>query len=261
MTCEEDDCKGNAVARGMCHKHYKRWQRAGKPDGRELLARSIPECDEPTCESPAYARGHCSRHYRQLLRSGHVQPDRAPAPCAVESCERKAVTRGWCHGHYVRWSRTGDVKAHLPLATAQPAVCVLDDCERGARSGGYCQSHARRLRLYGDPYAGRPPRTVSGDGSISHGYWTRLVRPEERHLVPDDRNRELEHRLVMASVLGRALEPHESVHHKNGDRLDNRPENLELWSSAQPKGQRIGDKLAYARLILERYGNEQGPSG
>jgi hypothetical protein len=254
MTCEADECERRAVARGLCSKHYKQWQRAGRPDGRELTARAAPTCDDLGCDAPAYARGHCSRHYRQLLRAGQVRPDAAPAECAVPTCERRAVTRGWCHGHYLRWSRTGDVKADKPLSRPDKDTCAIELCERGAHSAGLCRGHARRMRLYGDPSAGRPPRITSGDGSLSHGYWYRAVRQDERALVPPGRTKELEHRLVMAALLGRPLRPDEAVHHKNGDRLDNSPENLELWSTAQPKGQRVEDKLAFARLLLERYG-------
>jgi HNH endonuclease len=56
---------------------------------------------------------------------------------------------------------------------------------------------------------------------------------------------EREHRIVMERVLGRSLVAGESVHHRNGDRGDNHPENLELWYRGQPAGQRISDLLRY----------------
>ena len=44
-----------------------------------------------------------------------------------------------------------------------------------------------------------------------------------------------------------------ALHHVNGDRLDNRIENLELWSRWQPSGQRVRDKVEFALDILNRY--------
>lgn len=257
MTCSETGCEAAALARGMRGRHYKKWQRAGRPDGRALTARTARTCADPGCGAAVYARDHCSRHYRQLLRTGQVIPDRAPADCAVEGCGRKAVTRGWCHGHYLRWNRSGDVRAEVPLARPASDTCRHEGCDRGAHSGGWCRSHARRVRLYGDPEGGGPPRTVTGDGSLNHGYWWVRVPQDRAHLVPVGRTHEFEHRLVMAEVLGRPLLAEEVVHHKNGDRLDNRPENLELWSTAQPKGQRVQDKLAFARRLLALYGEEE----
>src|SRR6185369_6324520 len=59
-----------------------------------------------------------------------------------------------------------------------------------------------------------------------------------------------EHRQVMQQLLGRPLRSDESVHHRNGDRADNRISNLELWSRYQPSGQRVEDKVQWAREII-----------
>lgn len=63
-----------------------------------------------------------------------------------------------------------------------------------------------------------------------------------------------EHVLVMEELVGRHLVAGETVHHLNGVRDDNRPENLELWTRPQPAGIRAADAVAWARQVLERYG-------
>ena len=62
-----------------------------------------------------------------------------------------------------------------------------------------------------------------------------------------------EHRYVMEQSLERPLWPDENVHHINGNKSDNSLANLELWSTMQPSGQRVEEKVAWAIEILERY--------
>jgi hypothetical protein len=62
-----------------------------------------------------------------------------------------------------------------------------------------------------------------------------------------------EHILIAEDLLRRHLVEGESVHHINGVRDDNRPENLELWTRPQPSGIRVSDAIEWARTIYDRY--------
>lgn len=62
-----------------------------------------------------------------------------------------------------------------------------------------------------------------------------------------------QHILTMEATLGRNLHMNERVHHRNGIRDDNRPENLELWTSPHPTGVRVEDSVAHAIDVLQKY--------
>jgi hypothetical protein len=175
--------------------------------------------------------------------------------CSVDGCDRQAVTRGWCHSHYQRWWRLGDVRPGRPLGRQVNDACSAPDCPRDAVARQLCRTHYRRWLAKGSPEPDTPVRVVAGRGFTSHGYRYVPVPLSLRHLTNGETPYQ-EHRIVMAQLLGRPLGAHESVHHRNGDRLDNRPENLELWSRWQPSGQRLEDKVSHALALLRRYAPE-----
>ena len=112
-------------------------------------------------------------------------------------------------------------------------VCEVDGCDRFTPSAGnrHCSLHYGRVRRHGEPGPAEPQYIRGAGGITSKGY---------RVLSIDGRRRP-EHHWVMERILGRPLEPFENVHHVNGVRDDNRPENLELWVRPQPAGQRAID--------------------
>jgi HNH endonuclease len=71
------------------------------------------------------------------------------------------------------------------------------------------------------------------DGALKRSNGYRLVRVGESHPMADPNGYALEHRLVMATALGRHLASSEIVHHINGVRDDNRLENLELVTASE----------------------------
>lgn len=67
-------------------------------------------------------------------------------------------------------------------------------------------------------------RTVASNGYV-------LVRVGPEHHLADVRGYAYEHRVVAEGVIGRRLRRGEQVHHKNGNKQDNRPDNLEVLGS------------------------------
>lgn len=75
------------------------------------------------------------------------------------------------------------------------------------------------------------PRWKGGRNVNGHGYVE----------VRRNGKRKLEHRLVMEQRIGRPLLPTETVHHIDGNRQNNDPANLELWTTRHPTGVRASD--------------------
>lgn len=145
--------------------------------------------------------------------------------------------------------------------------CEVDGCERPPRSLEMCGLHYGRWKKYGSTdkreYNGADHHSWKGGYLDPNGY--RMVNVyegdpqfEAARKNSSKKSRAIsEHRYVMGNILGRPLLPEENVHHINGVRDDNRPENLELWNTSQPSGQRIEDKVAWAKHILSLYDNQE----
>jgi HNH endonuclease len=213
------------------------------------------ECIVDGCDRSVVTRGYCEMHYRRVLRTGSPGPPgtlRSRGVCRIEDCGEVADARGLCHGHYQRLVRNGVVDPS-PLRRGGE-TCRVETCDRRAEKRGFCPAHYKRVLKHGDPQAHIPIRASDGSGSLNHGYW-HLPVPSDLLYLTGGKRWVAEHRLVMALHLGRPLRHDENVHHINGDKLDNRLENLELWSTSQPSGKRVEDLLEYARVILDRYGD------
>jgi len=97
-----------------------------------------------------------------------------------------------------------------------------------------------------------PRRRKRGEGYITRdGYMTYHFK---NHPCADKNGRVQASHKVYYEHTGKLLMKGETIHHKNGDRLDNRIENLELCTINHPHGQRVDDKIKWCIEFLDQYG-------
>lgn len=234
-TCKIDGCETRVTACGMCGKHYRNVRLYGRVEG----------APSPTCQT-------CGQEFSRPGKGGPLprycshgcrpKPEPHVRTCDVPDCRAAHKARGLCDPHYTQFRR-GTLQF---TATGDPLpICTVSDCRLPRFSNGLCSMHEQRLRRTGSL------DTTRGGGTLNNQGYRMLYKPG--HPMAGVTGALMEHRLVMANHLGRMLRPEENVHHINGDRDDNRIENLELWSKSQPPGQRVADKVSWAKELLALY--------
>lgn len=175
-------------------------------------------------------------------------------PCSVDECEQDKYAHNLCRKHNQRRYKTGSTELgpRVPWNKGPNEICIMDGCNNKHLSKGFCQKHYKSFVAWVDK--DRVSEDWQKYSKADEKGYTKLYKPN--HPNTTKYGMVMEHRLVMEEMIGRLLEKHETVHHKNGNRKDNRQTNLELWSIRQPKGQRIEDKVEYAMEILRQYAPE-----
>lgn len=196
--CTEEDCdRPQHGPRRRKHNHEFGAKRSSGAN-REYTGprRRGGLCGVPACGRRSVARGFCKRHYQQL-RTGRdpMAPEvpRTRRGCSVLGCVEPHDAKGFCKIHYKRWVRSGFTD---PLHVTPEAI----------------RAERQRASILRNP-ALQPAKTT-------------YRKHHQKH----------EHRVVAAAAVGisvDALGSHEIAHHKDRDKHNNSPENIELTTRSR----------------------------
>ena len=207
-----------------------------------------------SCQFPECGRGFNGRGRERLCPKHKYNKGR----CSVRGCRELGNLKGYCNLHYARIRRTGtpDRVCMEPMCnvdlTGPRSVRCTDHSSRRAQNVKFAIAEGvRERRKTHTGWAGQERRYRAPVGA------TRIESSGYIQEKTEDGRWLFQHRLIYQRALGRQLLPEEAVHHINGDRADNRPENLELWTRSQPSGQRVSDILQWAHRIIELYDGKQ----
>lgn len=176
--------------------------------------------------------------------------------CIIDSCDRTdKLVRGMCSRHYQQWRKANPEELASIFRNAGKD-CSNEECTKAAFVKGLCKNCYRKQQRWGDPNYGKKRSQYQRSRIRNQNGYIQYYSPDSPHATKH--GWVYEHREVMGEHIGRPLLKEETVHHKNGVRDDNRIENLELWSRSQPSGQRVEDKISWAKEILVLYGVVEG---
>jgi hypothetical protein len=214
------------------------------------------KCSVVECENYSLAQGLCSKHYNRARTSGSITCDHTvivnKGGCKADGCDNHAYGCGYCHKHYEKFRKYGDPLGKATRVLNKDKVCTVDGCNDIPIGKGLCPKHWERNRKHGDPLFESEWTKKRDKKNVIDGYVHIYVG---KHPMANRSGRVPEHRWVMSQMLGRDLQNGETVHHKNGNKTDNRSENLELWSGNHCPGQRVEELVEWAKEILTKYGD------
>jgi hypothetical protein len=168
-------------------------------------------------------------------------------PCSVEGCTNKPIAQQLCKPHYHRQTAGRSLAEPLRISPGTIEICVVDGCNNPHKAKGYCIFHWRRKK---NNVPLEQPKAIKSKPALKYEDIQWRVAPNGYVVGSYKGKRYSQHRFVWEQHHGRALHPFENIHHINGIRHDNRIENLELWTKAQPAGQRAEDLVAW---VVENY--------